>query len=121
VPNEPTSLGWKRIADDLLRTTGRAIIVDPVYDDEGWWRYEIDVDGETGAFGFDAPSDTETFVADLADKLQEFILDDWGGWPVCPVHDTHPLVAGVIEGVACWRCPHGGGERIPIGALAASA
>jgi hypothetical protein len=106
-----------RIADDLLTTTGRGLIIDPVYDEEGWWRYGVDVDGVTGAFGFDPPSDTERFVAELADKLQEFVLDDWGGWPLCPRHNTHPLIAGVSNGIASWSCPRGGGFVARIGAL----
>ena len=39
----------------------------------------------------------QNFVAELADYLREACLDEevWGGWPVCPIHRTHPLNAAV--------------------------
>jgi hypothetical protein len=41
-----------------------------------------------------------------------------GGWPLCPVHETHPLwpYQDRSEGIAVWECRRAG-YRAPIGEL----
>ena len=53
-------------------------------------------------------------VAQLADQLQDAVLESTGGAPVprCPVAGHgHPAVAEVVDGAACWTCPSGGPIR----------
>ncbi|WP_052744487.1 hypothetical protein [Streptomyces odonnellii] len=56
-------------------------------------------------------------VALLAEQLQDAVLEHTGGTPVppCPGH-SHPAVAEVVDGVACWTCPRGGkdGRTRPV-------
>ncbi|QXE33523.1 hypothetical protein KQY30_03685 [Streptomyces sp. GMY02] len=56
-------------------------------------------------------------VALLAEQLQDAVLEHTGGAPVppCPGH-SHPAVAEVVDGVACWTCPQGGrdGRTRPV-------
>jgi hypothetical protein len=34
-------------------------------------------------------------VVKLTDYLQTVLdIEIWGGWPICPLHDTHPTAAG---------------------------
>jgi hypothetical protein len=49
-------------------------------------------------------------IFQIADQLQDFVLDMTGGAPLppCPGHQ-HPMVASVIDGIASWQCPHGNG------------
>jgi hypothetical protein len=51
-------------------------------------------------------------VAELADQLQEFEVEDlWlagrsATWPECPEHpNSHPLESAVDRNIAVWRCP----------------
>lgn len=116
---------WTRIADDLRRTAGRELVLRDLEVDQpgyGWFEIEVSLDGEvTGWFQHGHSPDVETFVAELAEYLREFALDEeiWGGWPICPAHKTHPLEAAVVRGTASWLCPEG---RViaPIGALGSS-
>ncbi|WP_159942840.1 hypothetical protein [Nocardiopsis sp. FR6] len=54
-------------------------------------------------------------VAMLADVFQDEVLEHRFGAPLprCPGH-AHPAVAEVVEGVACWVCPRGGGSARPV-------
>jgi len=102
---------WKRIADDLLATTGLTLLLDLHPGSDDWWDIDVFLDEQTsGSFGRSFPSDEEEFIVDLADYLCEFSLDEevWGGWPVCPDHKTHPLQASLDDNhTAVWRCPVG--------------
>jgi len=65
-------------------------------------------------------SDETGVVVDLADRLSEHTLDEliWGGWPICPVHHTHPLVAMPGTGSrAWWQCPKDRTEVAAVGQL----
>jgi hypothetical protein len=96
--------GWQRIGADLKRTTGHTLEL--VWnDDDGLC--EVAIDGtNSGGFGINL-GDDETVIAEIADRLQEWGLDEliWGGWPTCPRHHTHPLEATVVDGRAVWTCP----------------
>ncbi|MGC5363893.1 hypothetical protein ACPXCE_19845 [Streptomyces sp. DT24] len=53
-------------------------------------------------------------VVMLAGQLQDGVLESTGGAPAppCPASGhSHPAVAAVVDGVASWTCPQGGGTR----------
>jgi hypothetical protein len=57
-------------------------------------------------------------VVDLADIVQEGMIEEvHGAWPACPVHG-HPLETAVDDGRALWCCPREGAFRAQIGRLA---
>jgi hypothetical protein len=64
----------------------------------------------------------EVHVDDAASKVQSIaIAFIWrrtgiGGWPLCPIHDSHPLWPYPMEGAAFWQC-RPAGYRVPIGQL----
>ena len=96
--------GWQRIGVDLKRTTGHTLQL--VWNDDVGL-CEVAVDGtNSGGFGINF-GDDEMVIAEIADRLQEWGLDEliWGGWPTCPRHHTHPLRATVDGGRAVWTCP----------------
>jgi hypothetical protein len=108
--------GHERIGADLKRTTGHTL--------ELSWNdrdrlCEVSIDG-TNSGGFSISfGDEETVVAEIADRLQEWGLDEliWGGWPTCPRHHTHPLQATVADGHAVWMCPSDSIAVAVIGSL----
>jgi hypothetical protein len=105
-----TTAPWSRIAEDLRSTTGRTLEL-LAEDTDGWIEFHIFLDGELfGSFGRAFSSEPEKQLAEIADVLREQILDEeiWSGWPICPVHETHPLDprADVRLG-AVWSCPWG--------------
>ena len=67
----------------------------------------------------------EQHVEDAASKVQSMAISFiWrrtgiGGWPLCPVHETHPLWPYPDRrlGIAVWEC-RAAGYRVPIGELA---
>ena len=103
---------WQRIADDLRNTTAIELKVAgyPNASMAGATQFEITIDGiDKGSFSnpYDE-TDPEVSLAHFADLLCEQHLHEevWGGWPTCPVHQTHPLDPGMKnEGVASWICP----------------
>lgn len=113
-------IDWERIAADLRATTDidLTLVITPDPDQRCWpdgalW-LDIDVllDGTLcGSIGRGfADGDDEGALAYLADLLRESFLDEevWGGWPICPLHNTYPLEPATDEqGVAAWRCPTG--------------
>jgi hypothetical protein len=112
--------GWERIAQDLVNTAGRKLLLSDSDRDDIEGVIEITLDDELRgglALVWD-PSDPEGAVARLADDLREHSLDEevWGGWPICPGH-SHPLESGVHEGVAVWICPARGDVVAAIGSL----
>lgn len=114
---------WGRIATDLRATTGRTLVLRMRPGAGAWIEFEVDLDGSGPSYGTNFPMDEESFVAFLADYLQESVLDEeiWGGWPLCPLHNTHPLRAVVgVDGTATWVCPNGH-EVARIGTFADSA
>jgi hypothetical protein len=74
-----------------------------------WWDFTLTLNGEPiGSFGTYFPPTSEDFTAHLADYLQEHLSQAiWGGWPMCPDHPNHPLVANVSHKKAVWSCPRG--------------
>jgi hypothetical protein len=101
---------WHRIAEDLRSTTGRVLELLPE-DTDGWVEFHIFLDGEPfGSFGRPFSSDPEEQLAEIADVLREQTLDEeiWGGWPICPAHQTHPLDPRADAQLgAVWSCPLG--------------
>ena len=102
---------WRRIADDLHRTTGHVLEVRDLSRAGGWCEADVVIDGSIlGGFGQGFSEPSEEFVAELADYLQEMFLHEeiWGGWPLCPQHLNHPLAAGLSgTGEATWFCSDG--------------
>ena len=102
---------WMRIAADLQATTGLRLEVTLRRGDDDWWECEYALEGvPAGGFGHGYPRGDELFLAELAGDLREHGLDEacWGGWPMCPVHKTHPLDPVVDDtDTAVWRCPRG--------------
>jgi hypothetical protein len=116
---------WQRIVRDFEATTGRNLQIDAKFDGlESWLEVVVTIDGRlVGSFNSSPSPNVEVFIADLANQLREFALDEevWGGWPTCPVHGTHPLEAGVgAGGTASWRCPISG-AAYAIGGLESGA
>jgi|SRR5665213_803724 len=84
----------------------------------GW---VLDSDGNgSGLSGFEG-LEWGSFVARVADTLQEGIIesvDHWGtAFPVCRAHGVHPMDSAVLDDDAFWVCPKGSGMPIPIGTL----
>jgi hypothetical protein len=105
---------WRRIASDLKATAGKDLLLDMRLgireasddDDPEWWEFDVFVDGEfDGTYGTNLPAEEESFVVGLADYLDELV---WGGWPICPDHQTHPMEPVLDENsLAAWKCPIG--------------
>ncbi len=58
-----------------------------------------------------ADLDQAQAVVQLADQLQESVLESTGGAPApaCPVAGHgHPAIAQIIDATPCWTCPKGG-------------
>lgn len=74
-----------------------------------------------GGHTFAVHSDRSTaeIAVDIADQVQDDVIDDVGAaWPQCPGH-PHPMSPAIVGEVAVWECPSGAGVAIPIGQLAA--
>jgi hypothetical protein len=106
----------ERIAHDLVVDSGDVLGMSASYNsaeridgDWEWWDFTLTLNGEPiGSFGTFFPSSSEEFTAHLADYLQEHLSQAiWGGWPMCPDHPNHPLVAQVSQERAVWSCPIG--------------
>ncbi|MFI7706592.1 hypothetical protein [Nonomuraea sp. NPDC049480] len=65
-----------------------------------------------------AGSSAQGALADVADAVQETIMElIWKVWPVCATHD-HGLHAGYEHGTAVWRCTGDGTHTVaPVGEL----
>jgi hypothetical protein len=76
---------------------------------DDWWDCELFVDGvRDSGFGRDFPSDEEEFISFLADLVSDEMALTLGGWPICPDHHSHPLVATTHKTrSAVWQCPTG--------------
>jgi hypothetical protein len=116
----------QRIADDLVVDSGDVLGMRASFNategseaDWDWWDFTLTLNGEPiGSFGTRFPPSTEEFTAHLADYLQEHLSQSiWGGWPMCPDHPNHPLVAEMSHERAVWSCPRGR-EVARIGDLA---
>ena len=111
-----------RIVDDVGVTTGRRLRLDVTRDPEtAWLKVSVTLDAEfIGSMGRGYNlADPEAVVAEMADYLREFALDEtiWGGWPICVDHHTHPLEPELVDGLACWVCPESSRTVSPIGEL----
>jgi hypothetical protein len=77
-----------------------------------------------GSIDFDPSRPLEQLVQGAASEVQHMaIAMIWtktgvGGWPLCPVHKTHPLwpYPERATGLAIWQC-RAAGYRVPIGRL----
>jgi hypothetical protein len=105
-----------RIAHDLVVDSGDALGMSASYNaaerfdgDWEWWDFTLTLNGEPiGRFGTYFPPSSEEFTAHLAGYLQEHLSQAiWGGWPMCPDHPNHPLVAKMSHEKAVWSCPRG--------------
>ncbi|GAA5142059.1 hypothetical protein GCM10023340_04930 [Nocardioides marinquilinus] len=115
--------------EPVLRDLRRTQTEEPVVYDSSWANDLPDqpaamVGGPTGARGVSVllADDEATRVASAADQVQEYVIESLltapTNWPPCPHHpETHPLEAHVVDDVAAWVCPRGGGVVAPVGGL----
>jgi hypothetical protein len=113
---------WTRIVNDVRRTTGRELYLNVTPDPgTGGLAVEVTLDRELiGTIGRGyCLADPEVLLAEIADYLREFALDEEivGGWPTCIDHHTHPLDPVVVDGIARWVCPVTRRTVSPIGQL----
>ncbi|TDB76611.1 hypothetical protein [Micromonospora sp. KC723] len=58
----------------------------------------------------------ELAVVELADLLQEKEFDEGDtAWPGCLPGHSHPPIAALVNGFACWQCPQNHASVFPIG------
>lgn len=77
-----------------------------------------------GTIDYDPSCPMEQLVQGAASQVQHMATAMiWtrtgiGGWPLCPIHKTHPLWPHPDRdlGIAMWEC-RGAGYRVPIGDL----
>jgi hypothetical protein len=121
----PPWVPWRRLADDLQRTTGRILDASfrwEQFSDNGYWMCDFTLDGDVrGGFSFDDDErDPEESLASFVDTLCEGWLheDVWGGWPLCPRHPDRPMWATLSDdGSAVWRCEVDPADQAAIGQL----
>ncbi len=71
--------------------------------------------GETYLFRVSTLTTPQALGCHLADRLQDFVVENLRqGTPPCPSH-PHPLTPDVIGDVAVWRCPAVPGWTCPVG------
>jgi hypothetical protein len=64
----------------------------------------------------DRPGAAEIF-ADLAERVQEAVIDQvWAAWPACLEHG-HPLEVATADGRVRWACPDESVDPIEVGSL----
>lgn len=116
------------VLDDLRAAEGWAPVVDPT----PWqpWQPSESVhlaapDGTGAGAWLNLSLDPESGLAELADQVQDWVVEQLPGmhrpavWPTCPAHpDSHPRQAVVEYGRAVWTCPRGAAVSTPIGRLA---
>jgi hypothetical protein len=108
---------WRRIRVDLLRTTGYTLELSVDLDSGGT---SITIDGlPDGVIWPHSYADPREHLAEFIGDLQEATLDEYvgGGWPTCPRHHTHPLVATASSDDTVWICPTDGDVIASVGAL----
>lgn len=86
--------------------------IEPTPDDPDWSGFAWDVDGCGTGLYCSAGLQPEEAVAELADALQEAVIEGlWGtgartNWPPCPEHpNRHPLAPDSRDDHAVWVCP----------------
>ncbi|MCU1359965.1 MAG: hypothetical protein JWN99_1254 [Ilumatobacteraceae bacterium] len=67
----------------------------------------ITVDGEIQGAIWPPYRKPQDHLAELIDELQGHTLHEFvgGGWPTCPRHHTHPLIATARGDDTVWICP----------------
>jgi hypothetical protein len=109
------------IAKDLEPggTGGVAVAVEPGrVDDETWTLYVDSESGGGGGSGFEPDKPFPELVAELAELVQDRMIDVvWGAWPPCPVHG-HPLMPQADDATAWWVCPSDESWKAAVGTLA---
>jgi len=91
------------------------------YEANSWTVYLRDgvVSGSMFTVRGDAPAADR--IVDLADALQDFVVDaTWVARPRCPGH-PHPMMPRLVESTAWWVCPKSSAIRCEIGAYEAFA
>jgi len=128
VSADVVEVGWQL---DQLASTGRAVDVvladlyrsSPkrpivVVDVDEWGSVRVTVDGSyTTPSVYAAPSDAAEVLREVAEYLQDQVLDNHGPvWPTCGRHEFG-LHAELVDGRAVWRCRHGDHSVAEIGEL----
>ena len=91
-----------RVLADLSRTTTIRTPVSVDFTEQGF-PYSF---GTRHQSWLPRVEDAELATVELADRLQEDVLEElWGRpWPMCPGH-PHPCAPALVDEVAVWRCP----------------
>jgi hypothetical protein len=124
-PSPSPAVPWRRLAEDLKRTAGRALDLAfhwEGYASGGYWMCDLSLDGVArGGCSFDwDEADPEVTLVDLSDRLCEGWLHEevWGRWPMFRNHPTRPMWADMGEdGHAIWACESDPADAIEIGQL----
>jgi hypothetical protein len=101
------------VAADILSTLGQTVVA---LISHGEWGTRVLLDGEeTSGAGFVSIGQEELAV-EVADAVQEEVMDDRRVWPQCERHNAglHPELAG---GQASWVCRVGGHIVASVGYL----
>ena len=102
---------WKSITTDFETTTGKSLELEFENGPDGWMGFRVSIDQVfIGSFGTIYPGGNVERLVQLANDLTAGFLGEvvGAGWPMCPVHATHPLNA-TVDGShrAVWKCPSG--------------
>lgn len=114
VPAEESALLRARamvLHDLAARGAGGADVVDLVEDvvnERRWWVGEW-------------PDGVDFVAGQVAQDVQDRLIDTEGRWPTCPQHRDEPLQVDPALGPdPWWTCERGCGRVAPLGALPAS-
>ena len=110
----------EKVLEDVERTTHiRPTVTVDAPDDTLRIEYHSNEDGSSGCtmpslFAFD----TAEALAEVADCLQEYVMEDlFGAWPTCSEHDLGGVHPEVRLGMAVWWCRTGDHSVASIGSL----
>jgi hypothetical protein len=79
---------------------------------------EIGTAGTWTTYGVRLVDDVDEAVLDVADFVQDLVIEELlVAWPACARH-SHPLAPGSTGAGPVWRCPDDAGVSVPIGRLA---
>ncbi|MEU7835746.1 hypothetical protein [Nonomuraea sp. NPDC049129] len=78
----------------------------------------VEFQGGYHGAGIIADGDINDLLADVAEAVQETIMElTWKVWPVCATHDRG-LHVGCEQGITVWRCTGDGSHTVaPVGEL----
>lgn len=115
---EVAATACRRVESDVKETTGEAVTVAVVRDEDYAGLLRITCDGEKSVHdssGFFSIG-LEEATCEIADTVQDILLErSWKVWPTCTQHDAglHP---DFIDGGAVWLC-RSGRHYTPVGEL----